>query len=230
MHRTLESGSGHADQRNRNPVDLESLTEDTGIAAEATFPIPVRDDSHRGGGHLIVRRCDRSTDDCRHSKAREVRSRNQLAECDRLGFTVNYDIDLVDGCVGEHLREGRMMVAESLQGEQGKRGAGIPAGYGVDGPVVLSGPRHPPPHAFDVSEQDEFARILDRQRPKEDVIHQTENGDIGADAEGQRPHHRRRKAWVLDELPHGESELSHGCLRRDSGGWRWLFVILLHTR
>jgi hypothetical protein len=48
------------------------------------------------------------------------------------------------------------------------------------------------------------------QRPQQYGVHDTENGGVGADAEGEREHHHGREAGILPQLAEGESEVVHG--------------------
>ena len=86
------------------------------------------------------------------------------------------------------------------------------AGCRIDEAVVLAGARHPASRAFDRPQQHELAGIPHRQRPQQQLVHEAEDGRVGADAKRERQHRDGAEAGALHELTEGKLEVVHGSL------------------
>ncbi len=94
LHRPVEALRRHADDGHRDPVHLDGLPEDIGVATEAALPVAEGNDGHRFRRGPVVFERDRAPEKGWHTQTVVIAPRDQLGRRTRLGFTIHHDVDL----------------------------------------------------------------------------------------------------------------------------------------
>ncbi len=118
------------------------------------------------------------------------------------------------------VRAGDPLAAAAHIREAGERGALSPP---VDEGRVGRRPEYP--LAILLGQHEQPILLGERQRPEQHSVHDTENGGVGADGEGQGQDRRRREPGTPAEGPHGVAEVGeegvdHSYLRAFPGSTR----------
>ena len=193
----LEARPHDADDRVGASGQRQFAPDDSSIGAEPPSPEPVADDDHgnRFGDEIFLgQKCPPPS---RHrAEKREVRRRHEL-RVDPLGLTAV--------CERHRLAVERRHVLEAP---------------GLRAPIEIIGIRGAAAlhlRAQDVAPQfHQPLRVVVRQRPRANGVHETEDGGVAADADGKRQHRhrgeRRRLAQPAQREPH---VLPHAFERRE---------------
>ncbi len=197
-----------ADDRGRTIVDPEHRTHDSGIAVEQPRPEALADDDRLGGAsRSILVLGEDSTDDRSGVEQRQrLRRGAEGGEPGRL-CPWQSDADIHGDEAGEPFEGAAALLKIEVVGHRARL---------ADRPAVAIG----------LPEDHQPIERIDRRRPQEDAVHDTEDRSVGADPEGQRhdddcrglrrsPEHRDAPAHVVREgIEHGEpalvaADLSH---------------------
>ena len=225
-----EAGAGHADDRERVPLEDEGGADDLRIGAVGARPGVMAHDDHRRGRRGVVGRRDDAAAERGHAEGREVVAAD-VAGSQRPRRLFDARPPCADaalaGLEGRQLLELRQVGLQPL--EQRIR---------EHAPAILGAALHAAVVA--VADAVEPGRVADRQRPQHHRVDQREDRGRAADADGQRQHRGdgedaggpelpQRVADVADErgqsvlLPSGRRAAAGGPSQAvDEGGARWV--------
>jgi hypothetical protein len=166
------------------------------------------DDGNRGCPRAIVTAFHHPSCDRRNPETAEVVTRNVLSD-DPVGASFHHHIQGSSREITEDAGEHRVRLFEQLEGRVGEDAAGQ-AGLVVVGPAAhrVHDKRTPrlagDARVFGAPVQDrQRFRILDRQRPEQDRIHEAVDRGVRTDAERQREHGKAGERPVVQHRAHG---------------------------
>ena len=190
----VEAGAGHPDDRHGPAVDRHGLADDLGVGAEAALPEAVRQDDEgmRVSGSVVVGAKD-APQHCRDAEHVEEIPRHEV----RVGLLRGPLVAQVYRCppVREHPLEGLGLVAEVHVHRVGDGGQ-VEALVVGRARVRTGGIQHH--QAFGV---------LHGQDAQEHLVHQREDGRVGADAQGQGEDDHGGEPGVLGQGPQREPQV-----------------------
>ena len=197
----IEAFGGNASDGNGLGVDKESAADNRAIASVGTLPSFVAHDRHNGSAFAIVLIGKEAADVRAQTESAKVIAGDEFAHdgaCVFLGaIAANGDGTIAEACLdGREIFELGEILSEELIRGSGKEGivAAI-AGAGRDTAVV------------GVAEADEGGGISDGEIFEKDGVDESEDGGVGANAEGEGEDGGGGEARSFGELTRGEAEV-----------------------
>ena len=199
--RAVEPGRRDAHDGHGLSVDDQRLTEHARVSCEAALPVGVAQyDCARVTNDLVVRGRDQAAECRREPERRKVASRDeQSLAVDRLA---------VIGEVGAEHHMGRDAGKDLLRALEISEHRIAEDLFAVAGRPARRRPWLGPWRG----QIDQRPRILDRQRPEQELVEQREDGGVRADSQGQRQDRHDGHERCFEQSAEGESQLSHGGL------------------
>ena len=185
-----EADGRDADDCHRRAVDRHHLVQDGRVAGEAPLPEPMAQYRHRVRARRpIVIVGEPAAERRLHAQDGKRVARDEL-RLDALGLAT----------IGERRRRRR---ARHQAAEGVVAIAKIPIHRMREGTLV----RRPAAEGAGAVELHQLARILDRQQPQQHLIHQREDGGVGADPQRQRQHDDDREGGRAGQRADGVAEI-----------------------